>query len=276
MKQPRFLDVGDGGHDSIQYHFFSKDLFFAARVFRTDSLDHCSAWLFDGRTRELLSQSDRMKQSDKDHLDISSPTMQIMAQDQQGIVLLKGYAPSASIQAKFTVRHEFTWLDPGGQIARQSDSVIHQPDLEAEITIEGRILKARGYCKRYIWIKTPRYCEWDFYHCASRDGGTFMWTADATFGDAKYNYFKLFLPDTPLQSANENQTYHAQNSAYGKIGADWYEASFSEIGKWQHAISSAQMDGMLRQRFGSMIISNHKGFTIETDALHENFIGTIG
>ena len=76
----------------------------------------------------------------------------------------------------------------------------------------------------------PRHNGWRFIHgVASADGEPsqlasapprIVWTADATFGDDKYNYFKLLAPEAHasgalLESAAED-TYQQQDVAFGQ------------------------------------------------------------
>merc|ERR1712060_229588 len=105
-----------------------------------------------------------------------------------------------------------------------------------------------GYSKRYHGIY-PRYNGWRFIHGLAAATGmgldceapaNVIWTADATFGDAKYNYFKLLPPEghkngSLLESAHCD-TYQQQDVAYATIGGERVSASLNEIACWHTII----------------------------------------
>ena len=85
------------------------------------------------------------------------------------------------------------WL-PSGQT---QDNVIHRPDLRATAKINGKVLEGTGYSKRYYGLY-PRFWGYRFYHGVTTDvvdGASHFWTADAAFGDNKYNYWKVLGPE---------------------------------------------------------------------------------
>src|SRR5690625_5607351 len=87
MKQPVYPA---GSHDSLQYHFFCGSKLFAMRVFRADSIEHCSAWVFDGTVINVLSSESAITQSKSDHLDLSSENMRVEANSSGGNLSIRG------------------------------------------------------------------------------------------------------------------------------------------------------------------------------------------
>ena len=79
--------------------------------------------------------------------------------------------------------------------------VIHRPAMSGTIAQwRGDEQRGYGYSKRYAAIYA-RYNAWRFIHGVATPAGdatfgtssppSIVWTADATFGDDKYNYYKL-------------------------------------------------------------------------------------
>ena len=275
MNQHKFHDYGKGLHDSIQYHFFCENFFFATRVFRTDSIDHCSAWLFDGTTRENVVNSNRVQQTVKNFLDIKNEMLEFSVPDTSGVLKVRMNA-SDFVIVNFSGRHEFRWLDPGAVLGGATrDSVIHQPDLQCELKYRGKVFKGVGYCKRYTWIKSPRYCYWNFFHCTLVNHSLFLWTADAYFA-SKYNYFKFSNPEGNLFASDEKDTFHQADKAYGIVAGQRYELHFKQVAEWEYCILTDRMDGLMRERFGNVVLKcDGKDFDMGP-GFHENFIGTIG
>jgi hypothetical protein len=102
--------------------------------------------------------------------------------------------------------HAFGWMPAGSEAATQPDGtpsvpVIHRPAMAGSIAQwRGAEQHGYGYSKRYAAIYA-RYNAWRFIHgvATPASDSTFgaptppsiVWTADATFGDDKYNYYKL-------------------------------------------------------------------------------------
>lgn len=89
-----------------------------------------------------------------------------------------------------------------------------------------------------------------------------VWTADATFGDDKYNYFKLLAPEahesgTLLESAQAD-TYQQQDVAYGRIGGERVTASLKEIAKW-HTIIGGRGGNDMEMKYENRLC----GFTLQ-------------
>jgi len=271
MKQPRYQTVG---HDSIQYHFFCEGRLFAMRVFRTDTLEHHSAWIFeDGRAREVLSSSASITQSDADRLDISCPTMSLTADGRNGKLAIRAGQAADAFSAVFTVRNSYRWtydaVIPG-------EDVEHQPNLDCEVNYCGRALEGLGYHKRYYWHKPPRYWGYRFLHGVLDDNQTVIWTADAMFGTSKYDYFKVLDGATgKLIHSGPNNSAHKQNQMFGYIDGRRHEILFTEQGIWDTILRSPAMDSHMRQQVGTIeyVVEGTKRRGV---ALTEYCFGTLG
>ncbi len=246
MTQPRYQTLG---HDSIQYHFFCEGKLFAFRIFRTDSLEHHSAWIFDGKLREVLSSAAPVIQSGKSHIDVSCPTVSLSADGRQGALAVRAGGADDGFTASFSVRSSYKW---NYAAVEAGEDVEHQPNLDCVVTYRGRPLKGIGYHKRYYWHKPPRYWGYRFLHGVLEDGTTVIWTADAMFGTSKYDYFKVLDGATgKLIQSGPNDSAHKQNQMFGIIDGKRHEAFFTEQGVWDTILRSSTMDSHMRQRAGT-------------------------
>ena len=81
---------GQGVHDGIQYHFFAGDKFFSVRVIETKSLKHHSAWLFDGKAREIVNSTEPLARIGTDHYNVKASRFQITTTDTGGSMAVLG------------------------------------------------------------------------------------------------------------------------------------------------------------------------------------------
>ena len=116
----------------------------------------------------------------------------------------------------------------------------------------------------------PRHNGWRFIHGVTAaespaDGATptapspssaappaIAWTADATFGDDKYNYFKLLAPPNHtsglLDESLMEDTYQQQDAAYAVIGGARTTARLREIATW-HTILGGGGGGAMEMKY---------------------------
>lgn len=276
MIQKPFNCQAVDAHDSIQYHFFFPGNFIAFRIFRTNSQDYCSAWSYGPPPREmryLIDHKERSIQSDQSYLDIKGAGFRISAPDSGAFLEMTPNGTDSSIRIDFQMKNVFSWLDPGGD-PTESESVIHQPNLLAELNHNGKKATGSGYCKRYFWPYAPKYCVWNFIHGVCFKENLTVWTADAQFGVGKYNYFKILRDEGTLLSSSETETYHQFKTAYGKVDGKAIKLAFKERGGCECDLSNQAMKAVLRQDYGAMsLIIGENEF--DCVALHENFIGSI-
>lgn len=268
-----------GWHDHLQYHFFFEGLFVQARVFLTPSLEEHSLWIFDhsvGKVQELVNSSERLHQSDAQHLELSGSRFQVRDGPEGGVVQLLAQGGEPELEVQFKNRHVFSWL-PAGQGA---DAVIHRPDLELTLNYQGRTLSGRGYSKRYYGEYGPHW-GYRFIQSSWLGGKKFLWTADATFrlgdGEAKYNYFKLLDSETgELVQADSKDTYQQDCAAYAEIDGDKYVASIEPLDEWMHDYKAGDTNSRMQLRYCKVSLTKvGGGETLEGFALNERCFGVL-
>lgn len=267
-----------GWHDHLQYHFFFEGIFVQARVFLTPSLEEHSLWIFDheeGKVVELLNSSDRMRQADGEHLDLTGPRLHIRDGPGGGAVRLTGEGGDTELEVEFVTKHLFSWL-PGGQA---KDAVIHRPDLELKLTYKGQTHIGRGYSKRYFGAYGPHW-GYRFIQSSWLDGKKFLWTADATFrigdGEAKYNYFKLLDGETSeMVQADSKDTYQQDCSGYAEIDGEKYVATVTPLGEWLHDYKAGDTNSRMQLRYCKVRLVPGKGEPLEGYALNERCFGVL-
>jgi hypothetical protein len=257
-----------GSHDSIQYHFFCDDKLFAVRIFKTDSLEHHSAWLYDGSARTVLTSKAPIRQADREYLDVSADMLRIEAGDTAGRIAVHGAASDDAFAVEFKPGRTLRWSDT-------LEQVVHQPNIDCVVSYRGQRLPGVGYSKRYAWAAPPRYWGYRFLQGFLDDRRTSIWTADAIFGLNKYDYFKVLAADGSLFEAPKHSTAHKQNLMFAYVEGTRHEARFEEIAVWDQILDSAQMDSHLRQRYGRVRYFDGKRER-EGVAITEYCFGTLG
>ncbi len=254
VPQPRF-PAAEGVHDSLQYHFFLPAAFIAVRIFGTPTLHHASAWVHNlesGASATLFDDYTPMTTPAGAPLALGSPSFDLVDAGDRGElklyaqteeakeVLSAAHMPSddrgVHVAIKFGPRRTFAWL-PSGQEESQRP-VIHRPELAVSATWNGAEVTGHGYSKRY-WGEYGRYWGYRFIHglglpaenspsaesanardaaasVARADAPAVVWTADATFGEAKYNYYKL-LPPPPATGMVEALSEETYNQAHMRM-----------------------------------------------------------
>ncbi len=257
------IPFGGNDHDSLQYHLFCGDVVCGARIFRTRTLDHSSAWIYDGRElREVFNSSERLTARDA-----RGETM-----EGEGVSFAPGRLAfsvgGGELVVRFEVRTELSWPD-------RISTVIHQPDLACEIAFEGQSLSGIGYCKRYTWTPIPHHWGYRFVQGFTSDHGTKLWTAEATFGESKYDYFNIIRPDGTRQIAGEQDSGHRQNAAFARIAGERITARLTKLGRWEAPLVSTGMDSLLRQRVCRLTLESAAGCESGL-AINETCYGTLG
>jgi hypothetical protein len=269
LKQPAYPA---GSHDSIQYHFFCEDKLFAMRIFRSDSLEQTSAWIFDGTAKAVLASDSKITQSDAGHLDVSSQEMTLAAGEDAGRITIVSEKAEGSFEVEFTLGKTLNW---GYNAQDVGEDVFHQPDLACVVTYRGKKMVGRGYCKRYYWQNPPRYWGYRFLQGFIDDRKTSIWTADAMFGTSKYEYFKLLGQDGTLLELPTDTCAHKQNLMFGYLDGVRHEAIFEELGAWNQTLKSSSMDSHMQQRYGK--VTYFDGNNVRTGvAITEYCFGTLG
>jgi hypothetical protein len=265
VAQPQY---GKGYHDSVQYHFFCDDKFFSMRVFNTKNFTHHSAWVFDGQVREIINSSEPLMRIGQDRLNLQGSKFLMESGDHDGkiTVLPSGSGNAPIMEAKFSNPNTFVWSCFG-------TPAIHQTHLQAEVTYEGKTYRGIGYCKRYWWDENIEFWGYRFVQGIAQPG-YMIWTADATFGDLKYAYFKISQPGGELAIAPEKESSHRNDTAFGVIDGVAHDIELKELGVWETVLRNDHMESKMRQRFCEMTV-RHNGRTDTGYALNETCFGTI-
>jgi hypothetical protein len=270
MAQPAF---GAGSHDSLQYHFFCDELFLSTRFFLTGSLFHYSAWIYDGESREILNVSNApgRKQEKGSHLNIIQPELEVSELESKGLLKVKNRLSEPIAQVNFEAQNVILREDP---FESKDEKTIYYPNIKSTVEYKGRLYQGIGFCKRY-WGDYPRVWGYRFINGITGADSLVVWTADATFGHAKYDYFRVIEPDGTLSSAEPNSSYQKTNRAFATIGGIRYALSFDEIAQWETVLKSDAMESHLRQRYGLLLLERD-GDSIKGVALNEVCFGVLG
>ncbi len=251
---------------SEQYHFFLEDgSLLALRHFKTGTLEHYSAWWSDtkGNSQELINTSEHRR---------SHEHLLIAKNNGTGTICL----PEANIEIQFKVAVEFTWEVPGEKDRR---AVIHQPQLLCTVNAGGSTQKATGYCKIYEG-NYPKFWGYHFVHAFFPDLGI-VWSADATFGQEKYNYFKLLKTgQTEKQILLQGEdSYHRQTSAHAHIKNQKHHLKFdgNAFGTWSSILrnQTSTMESKLCLEYRPAILEIEDKEVSKGICLKESCFGTI-
>ncbi len=260
---------GDFDHDSVQYHFYCGDIMGAGRLFSTRTLEHGSLWIFDGAqyhelqsvTGKFHDRSDRAFEADIGQISLRQNGSTIT-------IHLEGMNGKDDFKVVLTPATELRWSDTISQ-------VIHQPDMAVELHWNGQVHDGIGYCKRYSWTPAPNYWGYRFIQGFLDDGAISIWTAEATFGTGKYDYFRMLMPDGDVITTPDDISCHRLNGAFAKTSIGPVNIQLEELCVWQAPLRSERMDSLLRQRACRM--------TVTTDnwqkhglAINETCYGTLG
>ena len=124
--------------------------------------------------------------------------------------------------------------------------------MTVKLELDGRCHTGVGYCKRYSWTPAPRHWGYrfvqGFVYADADAGATSVWTAEATFGNAKYDYFHLLPPHGETRAALDGGSCHRQNAVYANTADGAVTLALEELAVWECPLQSAAMDSLLRQR----------------------------
>ncbi|MBL94143.1 MAG: hypothetical protein CFH06_00495 [Alphaproteobacteria bacterium MarineAlpha3_Bin5] len=230
---------GFSDHDSLQYHFFSGELVFGLRLFQTKTLNHASAWFYDGnKVTEIYREETKLKQGSGDNINIKGNGLELEVDNESTLISLKG---SDFLALKLNKKTELKWPDT-------ISTVIHQPDLTGELTIRGQRHAGVGYCKRYTWSPAPHYWGYRFIQGNLGDAEMNIWTAEATFGSSKYDYFKIIEANGNILESEPATSCHRQDSAFAVIDGAQVSITLDALGDYSALLQSSGMDSLLQQR----------------------------
>eukprot|EP00746_Dinoflagellata_sp_MGD_P006167 gnl/MRDRNA2_/MRDRNA2_112007_c0_seq1.p1 gnl/MRDRNA2_/MRDRNA2_112007_c0~~gnl/MRDRNA2_/MRDRNA2_112007_c0_seq1.p1 ORF type:complete len:947 (-),score=207.94 gnl/MRDRNA2_/MRDRNA2_112007_c0_seq1:91-2931(-) len=260
-------------HDSLQYHFYADGLFVSLRLFRTNSLRR--AWAFaavrdasgNWVKKDLFSAEPLADwQVSEDTLDVAVGNLLVKDAKGGGVITVGG------LQLKFEEQAVLKWDVPG-----QEEVVIHRPDMKCTIEWPGHLsapVNADGYCKRYFG-EYPQYCAW--YFIQGFVGQQPIWTADAYFGDSKYNYFKMLDRSTgTVLTGTKDKSYHQKLFAYTELDGKKAVLEAKPLcEEHRQSFRSTAMDCEMYEVPVELVLDDGKGGIIKGFGLHERCRGTL-
>lgn len=256
-------------HDSLQFHFFCQDLIGTCRLFRTNTLEHASLWIAEsGKTTEIYSASDLEPEGTGERPNISAGALSFRDVNGAIIIGLDDVNASNNVSLRISPNTELRWGDTISE-------VLHLPDMEVEINLNGTSHAGKGYCKLYGWTPAPHYWGYRFVQGFSSDGNLSVWTAEATFGTGKYDYFQLLFSDGTVLAADPDKSCHRQDGVFALLNGSQARISLEEEGIWSTPLQSDGMDSMMRQRVCRMKLEID-GREITGHAINETCYGTLG
>ncbi|CEM00678.1 unnamed protein product [Vitrella brassicaformis CCMP3155] len=293
--QPVF-PVSAAHHDSLQYHFYFPSTFIALRLFYTQSLRHYSMWCADlatGSLQELINEQDGaqtkavpLRVTGREGLSLKAADeegrshQQLTIDDNKELHEISAtLTDGRSIKISFGSGPIHSWMtgDP-------EEVVIHRPVMPCQLTTnDGKTESGFGYSKRYSWASPPNHWCYRFVHALvpadQQAWREVYWTADAQFGDGKYDYFKRLTNAEGAQLEAAADSYHQHSRVVGlqMSGTERVEVKLTrEVCKWQADMRSGSMNSRMVQRLCECEVwvdghLAHKGL-----ALNEYCLGTLG
>lgn len=263
------IAFGGFDHDSLQYHFFCGETVGGCRLFHTGSLQHASLWIFDGKAyRELHSSNGGYDESAPDRLMVRQDGLSFASKGEEVEIAFDSGGADTAATIRMKPIREFAWSDT-------ISTVIHQPLMEVELTLDGRSTQGVGYCKRYTWTPAPQHWGYRFIQGFVDDGQISIWTAEATFGLGKYDYFRIMMPDGDILTTPDDVSCHRKNSAYGLTSEGPVQIALEPLSTWDVLLSSETMNSRMQQRACRMTVRSYAwekhGF-----AINETCYGTLG
>lgn len=239
---------GGYDHDSLQCHFFCGDVIGGCRLFHTNSLQHASLWVFDGKTyREFQSANGRYDENATDRLFVRMDGLTFAAEGDDTVITFDGGTDGESVTIRLAPVREVTWND-------RISTVVHQPVMEVELLMGGKALRGVGYCKRYTWTRAPQHWGYRFIQGFVDEGQTSIWTAEATFGLEKYDYFKVMDPAGDILTTPDDMSCHRLNGAVGLTSTGLVRIEIAPLSTWDVQLQSDQMDSRMQQRACRLIL----------------------
>ena len=277
-----------GSHDSWQYHFYAAELnrFFSVRMWTSNSVRQAWSWTSTAPgdksipgTQSLIAHLDACEFQASASQEVvaaqaSQPGTVVSFTELSNVthagILSVSVSSTEVLHVKFTPKSTHFWAVPG-----QTQGVFHFPNISADITYEGQTVHAYGYCKRY-WGNYDGPWGYQFIQGGSADESTAFWTADATFGDDEYNYFKVVTSEGGLTVAERTDTYHNNQRAFWRpIGGSNMEAELTECAKMEFLLKSDKMYSKLVERFGRVQLKKDGEVVFSGCGFNEICFGTV-
>ena len=228
MKNQKQYSFNGFDHDSLQFHFICGEVIGACRLFMTNTLCHSSIWLyFNGKMNEVFSTSSPIISNNDKNLDVNVDNNLSIKEIKNNIFEIKLIEPEIFISLQ-SVNLE-SWNDTRSK-------VIHLPNMKAEIKYNDNIYSGSGYSKRYSWKPSPSYWGYRFIQGFNKQDQSSIWTAEATFGLNKYDYFKIIQPNGKIIDTIDDMSFHRQNYMKAKTTHGNFKIELEEIGVMESKI----------------------------------------
>jgi len=276
-------------HDSLQYHFFCGPVCLAGRVFYSTTLRHHSVWMHDERTgvtKELGSSSTPMDQIENEASPLCALSGEaLVIEDGDGVGSFSVVGTDISVAFEWESKNVFSWEvgDPASCATKIDAAVIHRPRMKASLSIAGETFIGDGYSKRYYG---PEYGPcWgyrfivgfaspDGYQAQAEDVFS-VWMADATFGDNKYNYFKVLTDDGKFNQAAKQDTWQQADAGYAIVDGNRWAVEVETLGEWwETMLENDAMKSNMQQRFCRLRFT-YNGQVLHGRAINERCYGTV-
>lgn len=276
-----------GSHDSWQYHFYAPELerFFSIRMWTSGSVRQAWAWtaVKSNEINGSFSQSSityldncRFDRQAKQTTSASQPGQELRVTFEEldnkthaGVLTVSLETGPAVLTISIKPGSVHFWHVPG-----QADGVFHFPDISAEIAYEGRTVHAFGYCKRY-WGDYDGPWGYQFIQGMPESENVSIWTADATFGDNEYNYFKI-SEYGKLLAAERVDTWHNKQRAFWRpLEGPKMEVKLREVAKTEFILKSDKMYSKLVERFGLVELTRDGEVVFSGFGFNEICFGTV-
>jgi hypothetical protein len=273
-----------GSHDSWQFHFYAPEIcrFFSVRMWASNSVRQAWAWTSSldpadssviAHLSECEFRSEGSRETSATCLDASGVSFNFteLSNLKHDGVLSVSVMNHTVLNIKFNPRKVCFWNVPG-----QTDGVFHFPNLSASIEYENKVVKGFGYCKRY-WGDYDGPWGYQFIQGGADDEKTFFWTADATFGDDEYNYFKVLNGETgSIIQADKTDTYHNNQRAFWRpLEGAKFEAELTECAKMEFFLTSDKQHSKLVERFGRVQLKKDGKVVFNGFGFNEICFGTV-
>jgi hypothetical protein len=272
-------------HDTWQFHFYCSDMqrYFTVRYWASSSVKQAWAWTVkvDGSDHRIIAHLHVCEFDSNIYQKTvakcqSGPEFEFAETSNvshSGILTVSDKSGGNIIRINYEPQSTHFWHVPG-----QTEGVFHFPDISAEIEFEGKRHHAFGYCKRY-WGNYDGPWGYQFIQGASEDESKFFWTADATFGDDEYNYFKVYERATgTVTSADKLDTWHNNQRGFWRpADKPGMEVELTPVAKMEFFLKSEKQYSKLVERFGKVELRNSDGSSVFTGfGFNEICFGTVG
>ena len=249
--------------DSLQYELFFGDRFLSVRALSFPSCQFISAWMFDGGVVDLCASYEPLTNTHPGRPGLHAHNQHFSFELGQGGGQIRIFSPEhGDFDVVFEETFSTLWRVPLG------DLVIHQPLLKATLVHGGESWTGTGYAKRYTFEAETQHTYWRFITGPVAEGpeASWLWTAEAAFDLAKYDYFKLALANGGVLTADQPGSWHRDRMAYGMINGAAHHVEIEDLGRIERLVSGPGTNLKLSQAFCRMILTagedEHRSFAL--------------